>query len=100
MKKTTKQKGVVKEKKRTRIQAVLATQTVQRCANKLAKGGKEDRERERGRGRERECTKEENVISLFNIGIYIYFSSFYYSYAIERRRETTTFESKEKMNIR
>lgn len=45
-KKLTKQQGVAKEEERT--QAVLATQKVQRCANKLTKRGKVDR----GRGEE------------------------------------------------
>jgi hypothetical protein len=70
-----KQQGVVEEEERIRTQAVLATQTVQRCANKLAQRGKEEREREKIHKRVRK-----NVISLFNMGIYIYiyFSSFFF----------------------
>jgi hypothetical protein len=72
-----KQQGVVEEEERIRTQAVLATQTVQRCANKLAQRGKEERGREREKIHKR---VRKNVISLFNMGIYIYiyFSSFFF----------------------
>ncbi len=55
-KKPRKQQDVVRKEERTNThtQAVSATQTVQRCANKLAKSRKEESERER----ERKCTKE------------------------------------------
>ena len=85
MKKMTKQQVVVAEEKRTHIQAVLDTLTMQRCANKLAK-----REKEWEGGIHKRVRK--NVISLYNISIY--FSSFFYSYTIERIHETTTFESR------
>jgi hypothetical protein len=94
MKKMTKQQAVVEEEERTRMQAVLATLTMQRCANKLAKRWKGERERERKREGENAQKSEENVISLYNIEIYIFLQPFFYSCAIERRCETTTFKSK------
>jgi hypothetical protein len=95
MKQVTKQQVVEKEE-RIHIRTILATQPVQRCANKLVKRGKEEkRVRERGRGRESaQKSKGENVTSLCNIGIYIYFSASIYSYAIVKRRDAATFESK------
>jgi hypothetical protein len=74
MKKMTKQQVAVAEEKCTRIKAVLATLTMQRCANKLAKRGKDERERERGEGEIHKRVKK-NVISLYNINIY--FSSLF-----------------------
>lgn len=63
MKKMTKQQVAVAEEKCTRIKAVLATLTMQRCANKLAKRGKDERERERG-GRNTQKSEEKCNFSI------------------------------------
>jgi hypothetical protein len=57
MKKKMTKQGVEKEQERISIQAVLTTQTMQRCASKLAKRSKEDRGGERER-EEKKYTKE------------------------------------------
>lgn len=76
---------------RTHSSRLSDTQTVQQCANKLAKRGKEDRGKEKMHKRVRKKCN----FSIQYSNIYIFLLLFP-SYAIERRRETTTFESTKK----